>query len=593
MAGDSAEIFPRPRDLKPLAGSGAEASQAAEIERDESLGPEAFTLEILDGQIRLRHGDDSALRYATAVLDQLRSQFGSGLPALRIEDAPDYPVRGYMLDISRDRVPTRACLETLVAQLALFRINHLELYTEHTFAYRDHEVVWKHASPMTAEDVAWLDALCREHGIELCANQNTFGHMARWIRHEEYRARAETPDGYRTSQGIQLSASVLAPTEENAALAVDLCRELLSHHTSQRINIGCDETFELGRGQSAEAVAERGRAVVYVEHLKRLIEGLHAAGATVLFWGDILRGHPELVRELPPENTIALAWHYEAPGAAVDFPPAIRKILDEIGIEMTPEMMLGFKAHVAAFENAGLPYWVCPGTSSWNTLIGRLGNARGNLLDAAETGLAHGASGYLITDWGDNGHLQPPSVSLPPLAYGAAVAWGTAANRDVDPARFLDAFVFGDEAHVLGETLNELGSLYARTGKIGMNGSPLFTELVGGGLLGSQGEADPAGVASVIASLDAAIERLSQARPTCSDGDLVVRELAQAARLARHGAYRIARAAGLDCPDDATLRQDLIEAIAEQRACWLLRSRPGGLDDSVAGLEKTLAGYAD
>jgi hypothetical protein len=497
-----------------------------------------------------------------------------------------------MLDVSRDRVPTRADLELLVERLALLRFNHLELYTEHTFAYPRHEVVWKDASPITAEDIAWLDPLCERNGIELCANQNTFGHMARWLEHDEYRERAETPGGYRTSQGIELTASVLAPTEENAALAIDLCRELLSHHKSQGINIGCDETFELGRGYSEAAVAARGRGVVYLEHLKRLIEGLHAEGANVLFWGDILRGHPELVDQLPRENTIALAWHYEAPTDPVDFPPAIRKILDEIGIDMSPEMMRGFEAHVAAFEQAGLPYWVCPGTSSWNTLIGRLANARGNLLDAAETGLARGASGYLITDWGDNGHMQPPSVSLPPLAYGAAVAWNASANREVDPAEFLDHHVFGDEANVLGATLNELGGLYAQTGLIAMNGSPLFTELVQGGLLGSQGEANEETLGDVISALDAAIDRLTSARPTCVDGETVVRELRQAARLARHGAYRIARAAGFDCPSDTALQQDLTEAIAEQRACWLLRSRPGGLDDSVARLEKTLASYS-
>jgi hypothetical protein len=73
---------------------------------------------------------------------------------------------------------------------------------------------------------------------------------------------------------------------------------------------------------------------------------------------------------------------------------------------------------------------------------------------------------------------------------------------------------------------------------------------------------------------------------------VVVRELAQAARLARHGAYRIARAAGMPCPGDAELRRDLAGAIAEQRACWLLRARPGGLADSLARLEATLASYA-
>ena len=67
---------------------------------------------------------------------------------------------------------------------------------------------------------------------------------------------------------------------------------------------------------------------------------------------------------------------------------------------------------------------------------------------------------------------------------------------------------------------------------------------------------------------------------------------AQAARLARHGAWRQLRAAGLACPSDAELRADLADAIEEQRVCWLQRSRPGGLADSVRRLEETLTTYA-
>jgi hypothetical protein len=40
------------------------------------------------------------------------------------------------------------------------------------------------------------------------------------------------------------------------------------------------------------------------------------------------------------------------------------------------------------------------------------------------------------------------------------------------------------------------------------------------------------------------------------------------------------------------LRDDLSEAIEEQFGCWLERSRPGGLKDSLARLERTLAEYS-
>lgn len=582
-------LLPRPRRLAARAGTGAPRDSVPEASLDARLGREAFQLEIGAGTVRIRHGDANGRRYAEETLRQIRRQSGPTLPALAIEDAPDFPVRGTMLDVSRDRVPTRETLARLVERMARLRLNHLELYTEHSFAYRGHETVWREASPLDADDVRWLDAFCRERGIELAANQNAFGHMGRWLRHDAYRARAEAPDGFRTKLGIELSPGVLAPTEDNASFALALCRELLACHTSRRIHIGCDETFELGKGASRADVEARGRGRVYLEHLLRLVRPLLADGCEVLFWGDILRHHPELVPELPKEGVIACAWHYEAPQSSVPLPDELLAVLAEFGVDRAG--LAGFAAHVDAFARSGLPFWVCPGTSSWNSLLGRLPNARGNLLDAAETGLARGASGYLITDWGDNGHMQPPSVSFAPLAYGAALAWGLAANRDLALAQALDAFVFEDEAGVLGVTLETLGGLYAGTGKLGLNGSPLFTELVPGGLLGALGNADAAGTGHVIEQLDAAIAVLARARPAAPDGALVVRELQQAARLARHGAFRIARGAGFPCPSDAELRRDLAEAIAEQRACWLLRSRPGGLADSLARLETTLADY--
>jgi hypothetical protein len=175
-------LLPRPRRIELLGGEGAQRGTTPDSQLDRSLGEEAFTIEVAAGRIRVRFGGTSGRRYARQTLRQLRRQLKEGLPALRIEDAPDFPVRGLMLDVSRDRVPTRETLEGLVHRMARLRLNHLELYTEHSFAYTGHETVWRDASPLTADDVEWLDALCDQHGIELAANQNAFGHMGRWLK---------------------------------------------------------------------------------------------------------------------------------------------------------------------------------------------------------------------------------------------------------------------------------------------------------------------------------------------------------------------------------------------------------------------------
>jgi len=581
-------LFPCPREFRWTGSGGASFDAAPRISVEASLPAQGFAIRASADGVEISHADAPGLRYALAVLEQLRAHHGE-LDAFELRDWPDFPVRGYMLDISRDRVPTRETLERTVGLLELFRINHFELYTEHTYAFRDHEEVWRDASPMTPEDLQWLDKLCADRDIELVANQNTFGHMARWLKHEAYVGRAETPDGWQTRAGVFLNPAVLAPTEDNAKFAIDLAREVMQNFRSRTLNIGCDETFELGKGRSREEVESRGAGVVYLEHLKRLIEGAQAEGFDVLFWGDILRQHPELVEELPKQGATALAWWYEAPMDSPYIPEEVKEIASEFGFSENAQR--GFAGHVPGFVAAGFPFWVCPGTSTWNTFIGRWSNARANLLDAAEVGAEQGACGYLITDWGDNGHMQPPSVSWLPLAYGAAVSWCHRANRDVDLAAALDAFVFEDSAEQVGALLIEIGDAYLGTGMSAFNGSALFTAIVGDSLLGAVGDPDAESLSATIGRFEAAEEVLARAELGCSDGPVVQRELAQAIRLARHGAYRLLRAAGEDRPTDEELRLDLSDAIAEQAACWRMRSREGGLVDSLARLEAALEKY--
>ena len=584
-------LFPRPRLLLEN-GNGPAPGFEVRTRVDPSLPVEGYTLDIVPDGVTIAHRDDRGLRYAHATLDQLVADHALRLPGLSIRDWPDFPIRGYMLDVSRDRVPTRDTLARLVDLCALARINHFELYTEHTFAYAEHEVVWRDASPMTADDVRWLDDTCAAAGIDLVANQNCFGHMGRWLAHEPYRSRAEAPDGFEPIPGYPMRPTVLAPTPENAEFAQALFNELLPNFRSRRVNVNCDETFDLGHGRSKELVARVGKERVYVDHLLRIIQPLVDNGYTVHYWADIVRKDPALARDLP-DGAVPVCWTYEAPrapgDAATHLDPTIRTLLDQLGVDL--EAASGFDANTRPLADAGVPFWVAPGTSAWDSLIGRVDNAQANLLDAARTGCERDAGGYLITDWGDNGHLQPPSVSFGPIAYGGAVAWCADTNHDVDLAEVLDRFVFDDPSGRLGAAIVELGRQWNRTGRRSFNGSPLQAALVPAGFSFATGDVSVVATEAVIEQIDACVGEIERATPGCADGDLVRDELTQAARLARHGAWRLLMTADGAAPDAGRLRADLADAIERQREVWLRRSRPGGLADSVARFEATLAGY--
>lgn len=87
--------------------------------------PEGFRLEIAPGSLRLTGADAAGLFHGLQALRQLSRPDGrpaSGLPCLRIVDAPRFPWRGLHLDVSRHFMP-KAFILKLLDGMALHRLN--------------------------------------------------------------------------------------------------------------------------------------------------------------------------------------------------------------------------------------------------------------------------------------------------------------------------------------------------------------------------------------------------------------------------------------------------------------------------------------
>ncbi|MCY3911482.1 MAG: family 20 glycosylhydrolase [bacterium] len=481
--------------------------------------------------------------------------------------------RAYMLDVSRDRVPTNETLEWLAGALAVLGFNELQLYVEHTFAYADHEDVWHEASALTPGDLRWLDRMCEANGIDLVANLNCFGHMERWLSHDQYRNLAECPDGAPNLFGTgKMRPGCLAPTAANATFAVALAREMAAAVRHRRIHIGGDEPFELGEGVSAQEVAERGRSTVYMEHLCRIIEPLVADGHEVMFWADQLRQDRDLIPKIPM-GAVPVVWNYEAPsetGWEAMLPP---ELIERLGLPEDPH--LGFESHARLLADADVSFWVAPGTGSWNSLIGRNRNAAATITDAVGVGAANQSPGLLLTDWGDNGHFQPLAVSLPSIARAGAAAMGHPTSDPVQVANRVEAALGCDPG--IGALIDRLGHIGEDLDMTAINSSPIFIALCHTGMPGF-GEPDPEALAAGLETLAVAQERFNE--PIGGPrGQIVAAEMLAACQLAEIGLRRLGVQHGLDV--ETPTAYEVNEAANAQRNAWLLSSRPGGLDDSV------------
>lgn len=172
------------------------ANAAVTFTADATLGKEAYRLDILSDGIHISYATRTGAFYGLITLGQILSQCESSIPYCKIVDEPALSVRGYMLDISRGKVPTLEDLCGYVDRLAELKYNQLQLYVEgFSFAYPSYTEVWKDATPITGEEIRYPDSYCEKQGIELVPNQNGLGHMAAWLSRDEFRHLAETEHG--------------------------------------------------------------------------------------------------------------------------------------------------------------------------------------------------------------------------------------------------------------------------------------------------------------------------------------------------------------------------------------------------------------
>ena len=541
-------LLPRPRSLKIFRGTFTlpknQPLAAIKITRTDSAkkNPEGYALTISKSGIEISFRATGGWRAASATLRQLLREHGQKLPCLKIRDWPDFPRRGVMLDISRGRVPKLETLLDLAEKLSDFKINELQLYTEHTFAYKKYKSVWQSWGALTAKEIKILDARCRELGIDLVPNQNSFGHLRYFLEDPKLKRLGELSEPYEAeTKDFLRRPTTLAPNHPGTIPFLrGLYDELLPNFSSKFFNIGGDETWDLGKGQSKRICEAKGKSRVYLDFIKKIYREVSARGKTMMFWGDIILKQPNLIAELAsfgapvsdparknagPKRAgsetgapqiIALNWGYEA-----DHP---------------------FEKEAAQFAKARIPFYVCPGTSTWMTLLGRHENAFANLHAAAKAGKKLGAIGYLNTDWGDGGHPQPLAVSWPLFAAGAALAWNASSLDEKILANVLNRDVFEDAADKIAQAGLELGRVHQRLGVKALNETPLGTviaapkpedrELFCRNGLKWFAKIPAKKIRATLKEIETQRKVLSHAKPESDSGKILARELDLAARMA-------------------------------------------------------------
>lgn len=561
------QLLPTPKSLKLTQGQVSTSGMAVRETISSSLvpeqGDEAYHLEITTEGAFLTARSEKGLRWGRATLAQLCQ--ANQIPCLVIDDAPLFAERGLMLDISRNRIPKMDTLFDLVDKMASWKMNHLQLYVEHSFAYCGHETVWRSVSPITPEEMKTLDRYCSAKGILLHANQNCLGHFEKWLRHPEYLPLAERSKGRRLETlNSYRPPNTLCPIDPKVhQLIDDLLGQLLPLCSGAYANIGCDEPWDLGTGRSKDVCQERGKATLFSEYVARVAKEAQKHGKTPQFWCD---PHPN-ENDALPKDIIALIWQYEANG--------------------------NFSERVASHRKQGRAVWVAPGTSCHNTFNGRTWNRRGNFRMAVAE---DEAEGFLCTSWGDAGHRQAWPLTLIGFAEAAQACW--AGHMDVTDET-IGQMTFGSPK--IGTFLSELGNVDQ---ELCRGERPSWGEPVSSGHLFNQSALwqemnTPLHVQTGrgdVAAWEEVHERLKVLKQTLNgqDSSPYLDECHLSIDVCQWTAERaLLRRTELTKDNKADLADKIVDTANRFRKQWLDRFRYGELEDSTRQFLNVMAGLSD
>jgi hypothetical protein len=325
--------------------------------------------------------------YGAQTVKQLVEGRGGGA-VLRLATVRDWPAmryRGLHDDLSRGPVPTLDFMKRQLRTFAAYKLNVYSPYFEHTLAYRTHPLMAPPGGALSRDDVRELVAYAQRYHIDVIPEQEAFGHLHHVLKYELYAPLGETPYGH-----------VLAPGQPGSmALIRQWFAEIDTLFPSRFVHLGADETFELGRGQTADRVTKEGIGPVYLGFLRDIVQQVGRPDKRYLFWGDVAVNHPDLVSSLP-KQMIAVPWSY---GAAPSF-----------------------ERQILPFRQAGFETWVAPGVSSWNRVYPNYNTAFVNIQHFVRDGQRLGATGMLNTTWDDDGEALF-NQTWAGVLFGAAASW--------------------------------------------------------------------------------------------------------------------------------------------------------------------------
>jgi hexosaminidase len=326
--------------LKVATGAGpATGSPAIVLARRGGMGAEAYALDVGQGQARISASSDAGLFYGAVTLWQLLTPDGGRgpvtLPAVRIDDRPQFAWRGLLLDSARHFQPP-AEVERMIDWMSLHKLNvlHWHLVDDQGWRLEIRKYpqltaigAWRSPPPgspdakppikgravryggfYTQDQVRAIVAYAAARHVVIVPEIEMPGHaVSALLAYPQFGAGAPPPGAAQTDWGG--FPYVYNVDDRTYGFLEDVLTEVMALFPGRYIHVGGDEAAKErwnGAPQAQarlRALGQSDPAVLQADFTRRIAAFLDAHGRRLVGWDEVLQGG-----ELPAD-AVVMSWH--------------------------------------------------------------------------------------------------------------------------------------------------------------------------------------------------------------------------------------------------------------------------------------------
>lgn len=364
-----------------------------------------------------RDGTQATLTYGSKV-DLMR---GAALLAgkatqattFEIEQRPHFKVMAAMLDVARNGVPTVAMLKQMIQRLASMGYNELWLYLEDLFEIPEEPYFGRERGRYSQAQLHEVALYGDRFGVKIVPAVQTLAHVHNALKWDAHHAVKDTDD------------TLLVGAPATKTFLTHLLRAASAPFTTNKIHIGMDEAYQLGRGSYLDQNGYTDQQTLILAQLKMVVGLTKELGLKAYMWSDLWFTFASPKHEMYDPDV-----HFDADFKA-SLPP-VGQVYWDYYHEDEQTYRDRFAQHFELSDDVVF----AGGIWTWSALAPNQSKMLATVKAGLNAAKASGVEQVVATMWFDDGAEVPLSASWYGLQAFAAYQY----HDDVQPATIDDEY---------------------------------------------------------------------------------------------------------------------------------------------------------